>query len=272
MADTIMPESFIWALENYNSSVVVIHCSNENTSEVKEKFREILKRNWEKAYDDMVDEYCKGEGYSEDNHYIPLSKEESNPLVYLETDSFEKDSIVAEFSPMLIQYCYGDFCVVYEACKAVEDSFEELKKEFPGIFYIGFAAFPWSDRRCGDVESFVITSVDSNSTAFDETIHRIVSDILAYAVNGETISGEPVDFDEDYSFLSKLSEELSSLDSDDFEEIVNFLEEYYGYLDTSTFSLIVKSCIDVSDELAEEDDEYTEISEALCYLLNNVDF
>ena len=132
-----VPEPITWALESYDSSVVVIKCNGKDPVTVKENFEGIMEDIWDKTYTDFLDEYGLDE--DNDNDELPLNREDSYPVVHCAVDTFDDEECVAvEFSPLYIPYCYGDFCEVSMACDAVMDAFSKLKETISEIFcFIG---------------------------------------------------------------------------------------------------------------------------------------
>ena len=145
--------AIVWAMENHALSTVLVTCGGEKREQVVKDFREIFGENWKQAEKDTIAE--AGVAYEKDRGYYPGIEEGTDPVSGIDNTA---EGIVVRFDPILIEYCFGDFCEVQIPCDAVEKTFVELKEKHPSIEYSGLVAFPWSDRRCGDYEEYFVRS------------------------------------------------------------------------------------------------------------------
>ena len=233
MSMIAMPDPVIEALEGYNSTVVIVKNANEK---IKERLEEILREKWSEAYDEVVEEEDIDDvDEAVKSEYLPDSKDDSFPLkstMIIGTD------LITEFSELYIQYCYGDFCDVDRACDAVEYSFAELKKEFPDIKYVGFAAFFWSDRRCGDTILFEISDGLSEEESLEMT-NQIAGRMITNAVNDKSYSGGTT-FIDCNEFLYKIAREYEFIDEDNKTELYDYLDEMKPYIGKEEFEKIME--------------------------------
>ena len=233
MSMIAMPDPIIEALEGYNSTVVIIKNANEK---IKERLEEILREKWSEAYDDVVEEEDIDDvDEAVKSEYLPQSKEDSFPL---KKSILDGTDLIAEFSELYIQYCYGDFCDVDHACDAVEYSFAELKKEFPDIKYVGYAAFFWSDRRCGDTILFEISDGLSEEESLEMT-NQIAGRMITNAVNDKTYSGSTTFMDLS-EFLYKIARECEFIDEDNKTELSDYMDEMKPYIGKEEFWKIME--------------------------------
>ena len=222
----LLPESLIWALENFEPSYVTIDCGSRDPKVVSKAFDEIFRENWENAFEQTTEEV--GVPYEEDDEYYPLSAEESYPAVISE----ESNGLRISFSPVLIPYCYGEFCEVAIPCDTLERSLQELKNKFPEIEYKGLIAFPWSDRRCGDVEEFLVYSKPTD----EKDIYNEIANVLECAVNDMTVSQKHAMCHTTFggnlpdSFQGSLYEQLNRMGLNYFIPMVMFMEEFDNVL------------------------------------------
>ena len=246
-----LPESFIWSLEEYNTSFVVVKCGSLPQEKVIKKINEFLHEYWDKVYEETVKRFK----YFDKEGYFPLTLEESFPVTYMGNAPFlDKKSIIIRFSPIYIPYCYGEFCIVYEACTAIEAAFKELKQRYSEINYYGLINFPWSDRRCGDVECYVISD-EEHVNKYEDLIKKIVGKIIIKAVNCDFLISTNEFKQYLDPFLDKLEEEITDTSEDELTEICKFLKENKEFLDKYSLEEIGRVILRVLKEGNYEDIE-----------------
>ena len=231
-----MPASVTDALEGYNSTVVIVNNANEK---IKNRYEEIFRERWNEAYDNVVEELDIDDvNEAVESEWLPLGKEDSFPLKGIVLDGSD---LILEFSELYIQYCYGDFCDIEYSLNAFDDSFAELKEEFPEIRYVGICTFFWSDRRCGDTVYYNICDGVSNEEKLD-CINQIEGRIITNAVNKKTYMGNPVfDDEDDNQFLSQIKEEYEFIDEDEKENLERYFEYMRPYIGTEEYGKIAET-------------------------------
>lgn len=225
-------EALVWPMEARALSTVLVQCEKESREEIKESFRKIFKAKWEKAEEDTIDEV--GVEYEQGSGYYPEIEDGVNPL---EEVTDVEEGFTVRFSPILIPYCYGDFCEVAIPCEAVDEAFETLKEENPDIFYIGLIAFPWSDRRCGDIEEYSFVNGDND-----------VNKVLRYVWKHIAESCK------DEEFVEMFRDEVKNFDDDDVLKIAENIFDAWkdGFLSQEAAAVLLETVSDVAEEDADE--------------------
>ena len=194
--------TLVWATEYIPLSTVFVRCGDDEAEETRDEFLEIFGRKWKEAEERTAAEIGVPIGKK---GYYPTIEDVENPL---DRADVVDGGFVVRFNPLLIPYCWGDFCEIQQACGAVEEAFSELreKREAP---YGGLIAFPWSDRRCGDFEEYEIGAGGVKRSEYMPFVWEAVEEALE-------------DRDE---FEERLTEEVSGIDEDELEELLSEIEK-----------------------------------------------
>ena len=233
--------SLIWALEDLNASFIAI--KSKDAENAAACFIEKAHEEMKKAFENLVEEL--DEDPDENDGYYPLGADECAPEFIVNKFPAEngKDVRIVQFGPLYIQYCYGDFCEVNGACDAIDNAISRMAKEYPDAEYVGYIQFPWSDRRCGDIESYEIFS-DKSLT---EKPHWFLGTILENAVNDKYASGEDIPDEENFPFLEKLREEVEG--NEDWDETRETIEALREYLSDDAAEKLLE-CVEEGEEAA----------------------
>ena len=234
----MFPSPIIWALEEFPASCIEIVANDPHTA--KEEFDNIFSEQWQKAYDNTIADI--GVSPKENVNYYPYDADESYPVEYTEREG----KLLVLFRPLLIQYCYGEFCEISYPYAALHEAIQEFRNRHPQDAVSGYIAFPWSDRRCGDIEEYPIGE--------EKKIYPHMAEIINAAVEGKDLNGQVLEDDDCLmTFEDILSGELESCDElEQYEEMLDFLDTYTPYL-SETAKTILRDCISFAAE--EMDDE-----------------
>lgn len=224
--DVIIYDILISACEYFALSTILVKTNevkNVNNQIIIQDYIEILNKYWERAEKETIEDIDVE--YEEGSDYYPSIGE--TPLRYI-TELSDESGFTLRFDPILIPYCYGDFCELQYPNEALIDSIKELKTKYPDIKYIAYIAFPWSDRRCGDIDIYFLNGgleekdilphvwnvVDSSYT--DEDFQEIV-----------TCEAEGLDEDSMNVFFTNLSDAYKNkyISAECFETIMNLTKE-----------------------------------------------
>ena len=150
-----IPEALIWALPPEGISGMYIYCEPEMRDNVCRSFSDTFLREWNSAVKKVREEHggdCDGPEPG-----IPFKAAVCDKGIYVRIEDLD------------IPYCEGERLDIEEGDLALKKSLEELEKEYPGISYEGYIAYPWSDSLAGDVVSYEIRSgnIGEPSQVFD---------------------------------------------------------------------------------------------------------
>lgn len=224
------------ALEAYNSSFVVVKCSDEQKSAVKQMIKDLFFEKWCTTFQNVVEDIDVP--YEEDDDYYPQDAESSYPL----EEIFDIDEgLLLYLSPLVIYYCYGEFCYVSDPCDWLGDSLQLLKEKLPDIDYVGFVAFPWSDRRCGDVEVYSLGSVKGH----EEILKKYIGQIINFAVDNKRLFGTEDVETEPWRFLDEVKDAYQTnreYETNNNEILLRDIENLKPYLNKTVYEKLMSVC------------------------------
>ena len=233
------------AAGDFDLSTAVVRCGDFNPNVVANEFSEIFGRRFDEAVDALVSETkVPFEDGNDPDGYYPFERG-WNPL---SETSVEVGRFVLRFSPLLIPYCYGEFCELAFVENAVFGSFAELESKFSGISYGFVADFPWADRRCGDVSEYF---------AFSGEVEA--DDVLPYM--WKTVDDACGDED----FVELVSELVDGIDEEDLLELVSNVSDAVGrgWLSGDGATTILSKVFETNDEDEYSDECVSAVAEAI---------
>ena len=229
----MFPDALIWQLKFFPTSCIEIFTDNAET--VEKDFSDIFDREWKKAFHYLEEDL--GLTYEEDSDYFSGSPDE----VYPALTKVENGKVTILLYPLLIQYCYGEFCDLQFSDEALQETLSELRGKYPEAEISGFIAFPWSDRRCGDTCIYPIGE--------EKDIYPRMADIINASLNGQDMFGN--DLGDAWYFndiIEGLTEDLSEAFYEGDFEMINFMEKYMPLLSDKAKTTLLKVVFDAAED------------------------
>lgn len=157
-----LPECLGWALEDENVSTVKIYCEEGIKGDVKAFFENTFANEWKNALVKAEAEYNGIDGVGREQLHVTTCDEG----VSINVISLE------------IRYAAGDFYDLNLGSAALDNALELTKQKFPQVEYSGYLLFALSDRRCGEVFQWSVSSINEELDKYDflgQAIGRVLS-------------------------------------------------------------------------------------------------
>ena len=162
----LLADWLIWALENDDIGGIKIYCEDSIKQNVAKTFRDIFETEWKNALEKVEAEY----GNLDDKGFLPVFTK------------YREYGILVSVGALDIKYCWGEFCDLQYGREALDNALKATKEQYPTIEYDGLIAYPWSDRRGGDVVQYEVSSKKEKCN--NDTVYDFVGEAIAEHLAG----------------------------------------------------------------------------------------